>query len=499
MPVDTSIYAPRPHPNMIETLGGIAGAARSVIGVQQDKFNLAHSHLDFMRSQFSSLLSKPDLDIGDFQDLAVNGVKEGVWTPQEAAAELAMIKDTSPQGLKQAAQQFLMQTMSATEQLNAAMGVPQQTNTGSEILQQSVSPLTGVHQLGPNIPVQMSPSELATPTQIGTLPGGEAQMGTRGDFLERTGHPPVNRLEQAAGANVPQAPPASASPGETTAAPGETTAAPGVMPSPASDEPIGAGVDALPDDAAANLPDALPPGAAVAANAIKPPGVVIGLPAGRAEAMQLTAAEAANQANDLSRTANQIPQQRATLQNLEQFIDKFPSGPGADDWKTFKAFANRVSPIGDLFDPSTIASQEEFNKQAANLAQQQFAAIGGTGTDAKLDSAMHTSPSDFLSNLGNQGILHLLKGNLDALAIKNREWLKWMKKGNPVESYQQFTADFMDHFDPRVFQSVYMSPAERQSMFKAMTEPERQTFGTMLREAIDKGWVSKDAFAKSSK
>jgi len=158
-----------------------------------------------------------------------------------------------------------------------------------------------------------------------------------------------------------------------------------------------------------------------------------------------------------------------------------------------KSFVNRNVPLpqGWQFDPQSIASQQEFNKQAMQLAQQQFQAIGGTGTDSKFASAFETSPNETLSTLGNQGIIRLLKGNEDALQAKNQAWLS-TTNANPNASYRAFSQNFNNYFGPRVFQFKYLSPSDRQSYVQGMNPQEQQKFLTDMTVAQKRGWITYD-------
>lgn len=218
-----------------------------------------------------------------------------------------------------------------------------------------------------------------------------------------------------------------------------------------------------------------------------------GLRPGVAAAATSTAENSAKLGNNLVTAANEVPQTKAVLANLEKSLDQFTSGPGADWSRVAKAAAGSVLPEswqkpGSLLDPKKIASQEEFNKQAYNLAQTQFQALGGTGTDAKLDSTMHTSPNELISKEGNKGILGMLKGNADALAIKAKEWNKW-KKLNGEDSYSDFSDDFSQHFNPRVFQFQYIPKADKGAWYKSMQPDERRQFEDDLKYADSKKWV----------
>ena len=79
---------------------------------------------------------------------------------------------------------------------------------------------------------------------------------------------------------------------------------------------------------------------------------------------------------------------------------------------------------------SSIASQEAAftESEAEQLAQQQFATIGGTGTDAKFGSAFKSNPNETLSAMGNKGIINLPKGTMRMRSKpKNGAfWQKWL-------------------------------------------------------------------------
>lgn len=225
---------------------------------------------------------------------------------------------------------------------------------------------------------------------------------------------------------------------------------------------------------------------------LRPRGFAVGQQPGYTQEAQA----GANAANTLMTAANEIPMTKSILDNLEHDLTKFTSGQGADWTRVAKNFANRNIPMPDswkkegaIFDAKSLASQENFNKLAQQLAQAQFQQLGGTGTDAKLNSAMSTSPNEYLSALGNRGIIRLLKGNQDAIAAKYKEWLDWRKAGNPPSSYGEFSAWFNDHFDPKVFQFKYLSPKDRQEYLNGMDPDAQQKFLRDLTFARKKDWV----------
>lgn len=240
------------------------------------------------------------------------------------------------------------------------------------------------------------------------------------------------------------------------------------------------------------VPSAAMPGAMVGPAAVAAPGggMVSGLPPGAGEARRITGEAGAQAGVRLRLAADDSMTRKGMLGNLEEDLHNFTSGPGAEWQKVAKAWANRNVPMpaGWQFDPKSIASQEAFAKQAGMLAQQQFAAIGGTGTDAKFSSAFETNPNEALSQLGNKGIIRLLKGNEDAIQAKFKAWQQWKKSFGP-ESYDEFSDDFNRSFDPRVFQFKYLTPKERQAYIDRMDPRDRGKFIEDLTAARKRGWT----------
>jgi hypothetical protein len=220
--------------------------------------------------------------------------------------------------------------------------------------------------------------------------------------------------------------------------------------------------------AQAPLPQQLSPGLTV-------PNIS-GVPPGLEEAAKGIGTQSAASANKLTEANDTSMVRKGMLGNLENEIEGFTPGPGSDWTRVAKAFANRNIPMPASwqFDPKSIASQDAFNKQAAQLAQSQFATIGGTGTDAKFESAFKVSPNETLSKMSNQEIIRLLKGNEDAIQAKNRAWRNWLKAGHGPQTYADFSDDFNSHFDPRLFQLQYIPQKERQAYIDKMDPISRE-------------------------
>lgn len=230
-----------------------------------------------------------------------------------------------------------------------------------------------------------------------------------------------------------------------------------------------------------------------------PTGPAAGLRPGYTEAAQGIAAGSAQSANRLTEAAGGAMSRKGMLGNLEDDLTKFTSGGGANWEALAKNWLGRNLPVSDtwkkegaILDQTSLASQEQFNKQASMIAQSQFSTIGGTGTDAKFQSAFTTSPNEALSQLGNKGIIRLLKGNEDAIIAMNQAWQKY-KKANGPDTFPEFQAEFQQNFDPRTFQFKYLTKAERQKYIDNMDPADQPEFLRNLTHARKQGWIVLEA------
>lgn len=224
----------------------------------------------------------------------------------------------------------------------------------------------------------------------------------------------------------------------------------------------------------------------------QPHGGAAGNAPGFETATDVNAKNSAGMLADLNTANNESQATKAIIGNLEKESRNFTSGPLADYKRIGKSFAIANLPIpsslkkeGAIFDPSSVADQESFNKNIYNLVQSQFKALGGTGTDSKLESASHTSPSELMSQVGVKNILSLLKGNQDAIQAKAKAANDWVKAHGP-QSMPEFNQEWNNIYDPRVFQFKYMDKAQRQEYFNKIDNPdERKELKRRVEYALD--------------
>lgn len=212
-------------------------------------------------------------------------------------------------------------------------------------------------------------------------------------------------------------------------------------------------------------------------------GIVPELAPGQAGAQAVDLEGAAKRGQSLNEQADQVPQRKATLNNMLGLLNEFSSGKGA------KTEANYRSALGRFgLDPgaSVTGATEEFAKLANQIAAQQASQLGTT--DQQQRTVMGANPSTEFSKLGNERVIAVLKGNEDAIAAK-RDAFQRFKDANPQGSYDQFSATFNRDFDPRVFQYLNMGKAQREEFRKSLSPTQQEVFSRAAKTAIANGWI----------
>lgn len=201
---------------------------------------------------------------------------------------------------------------------------------------------------------------------------------------------------------------------------------------------------------------------------------------------------AVQQASSLRAAADKVPEQQAALKNIRDVVDNFKPGAKTNWIYAANALATQMGLGSKEFKErikTETAAQEEFNKLATQFVNQQMGALGGSGTDSKLESAARGTPNEFMSKEGIKGVTSLMMGLNDATAAKNRAWQAWLASGKPAASYDRFATQFNEIYNPRVFQSVYMDEKQRANMLKNMTPDDRKQFQKDWTTAKRFGWI----------
>jgi hypothetical protein len=446
---DTSMYPrfqPMPQANPLAQIDQLQRLDLQNQALQQGQASLGLQRVNAVNTMLGTLITKPDLSVSDVTSQLETMVRNKIISPNEPAAIMQHLQPfaNDPEGLRGALKNSYLQSLDHASKMQLAFGTPINQEKGGATLYGS--------------------RNVMNPGQV-TLPGG--MQSASGTVIPATPDPTEMRpgpvVRGAGGAPVQTSLPADVAVGIARGNIGYDTGPNGqiILKRPASGAPVG-------------MPT---------------------VPSGAGEAAAVTAKGGAEMGTSIEKGAAGASTRSGMLNNLEDDLKKFDAGPLAGHSLALKRLYNdAVTRTGvpiPQWDPQSVAAQEGFNKQATQLAQQQFQALGGTGTDQQLGSSVKANPNEFLSNLGNKQIIGLLKGNEDAIRTMNDEWQKWKTK-NGSESGGQFMTWFNNNFSPRAFQFARMNKADRAEMLQNMQPNERAALSGALKNAEDRGWIKPD-------
>ena len=408
-------------------------ARNSALNYDKGKLEMAQKRTDLLSGGFGGLLASGNITPQAVMQLASTGIRQGLFTPEEAVNFTADMPSDPSQLMNWAKQKYVGFSTDA-DRLKTLMPQQQTINTGAQQIVSAFDPLTGA-PTGQNTVYsnQMSPEAAAQPTQMFDPATGTMRNVTRQQFADLANG-------GGGGGSLPQQGQAG-SLGTGRLRP--ITQAPGLQAAPAL---------------------------------------------GAQEAAQTIGKGAAEASLSLQAQADSAPQSIYQFQNMREKLSDINTGPGTDWRNTAAAFVTGINPdiaakIG--IDPQKIASAEEFKKYATQATQATLAGLG-EGTDSKLASAAAANPGTQLSKLGNQQLIDVLIAGQRAILAKNQAW---QNSGLPPEQYNKFSTQWSRDIDPRVFVAQDMDQAGRYKMLDSLPKRDQEAFKQSWLKARAAGYV----------
>lgn len=419
--------------NLPQYQAQINEARNSTLQFDKGQLELAQKRIDLLSGGFGSLLASNNITPQSVMQLATTGIKQGLFTPEEAISFTADMP-TDPAQLSNWAKQKYVGFSQNADRLKTLLPQTQTINTGSQQVIAAIDPLTGQPMGRQTIfNNQLSPEAASQPTQIYDPATQSLRTVTREQF--------AGMVQPGAGmgGGLPAIGGGALGSGRINAAP----AAPGLQAAPAL---------------------------------------------GSAEAAQVIGKGAAESSLALQSQADAAPQSIYQFQNMREKLADINTGPGTDWRVTTQAFITGLSPeiaakVG--IDPQKIASAEEFKKYATQATQATLAGLG-EGTDSKLASAAAANPGTHLSKLGNQQLIDVLIAGQRAILAKNQAW---QSSGLPPEQYNKFSTQWSREIDPRVFIAQDLEPAARYKMLDSLPKKDQESFKRSYINARNLGYV----------
>jgi hypothetical protein len=233
-------------------------------------------------------------------------------------------------------------------------------------------------------------------------------------------------------------------------------------------------------------------------------GVGVSAAPGYVESQKATAAASTTAANALQSQISQSPNIRSLLSDMDTQLrtQGFSSGMGSTVVGSIHQLSQRLgltpeAPSAGLDTASPQAAQEEFAKNAARLQAAQLGALGNP-TDARQELSETTNPGLMLSKYGNQGIIHMLQGNQQAIEAQGDAWARAQQQGWTPDRYNEWlNNNFLatdkvtgGRFDPRAFWIANMPTlAEQQQYIKKVPEAQQAQLFANMQYAKNFGWI----------
>lgn len=411
---------------------------RSQIGVQSDQSSLINQQRQLAYAATVPLLAqKRLLTPTDLTDAWGAAEKGGVVT-QPAIQEFSNVPMTGDPAKDDAAIRAHILANSQPPAAAAGAVTPGQTviDAGPTI-QPALRGAPGMPDQGAitpaGAPIQkgLTPSEATTPTPIGVTPTGAPVVGTRQQFIDKTGGAP---------------------------------------------SPLGTG----------RIPPALlngttPPGAAQPSA----PGVVTGLGPAQVAAQSTAGAQSAHAFQDIADRGVQALGQNAILGTMLGDTSQFATGESG--WNNFKTTLTRNAPaIAKSFNiaPDSIAANESFDKFANQIADAQ-----GAGSDARLAVTQAANPSSHLSQAGADLIIRQLQGNADYIQARAKLAATYPDQTDRAG----FEAKTGSQLDPRAFQFARMTPQQKVTFVSSIKSPQdKAKLQSSYNYAVGQGLIGGD-------
>lgn len=414
--------------NLPQIQAQINEARNSALNFDKGQLELAQKRIDLLSGGFGGLLASGNITPQAVQNIAVQGIKSGLFSSEDAVNFMSDMP-TDPAQLANWAKQKYVGFSQNADRLKTLLPQTQVINTGGQQVITPINPLTG-GAMGNNTVFNntLTPGQAVENVQIYDPATQTMRTITKEQQLQM-----------------------------------QNGGAPGGGFAPQAGGPLGTG----------RIQQA-------------GPGIQAGPALGAQSAAEVTGKGAADAALALQGMSDAATPAIYQLQNMRSALTDINTGPNADWQGKAAALALQVSPeiskkIG--IDPQKVASLEEFKKYSTQLAQNLSSTLG-SGTDAKLASAVSANPNSALSKLGNQQIIDVLIATQRGIQAKN---LAWQQSGLPPEQYNKFSTQFNRDIDPRVFAVRDMTPEQAYKMLDSLTPREQAEFKLSLGKARDQG------------
>ena len=177
-----------------------------------------------------------------------------------------------------------------------------------------------------------------------------------------------------------------------------------------------------------------------------------GAPLGAVAAYDVQGKAAAEKANAWAESAAGAPDRIFALRQI-QTLARDPStitGPGSNWVNTTKGVMSTLSSQFGLAPPQSVTNAGEMNKWLAQYGARQAESLGLSGSDARLNLAVHASPNGEMTPQAFNAMLPTFIGFDMSNIDRNQMWQRYQKSYG-LQSAQDFQTEWSQAYDPRVY------------------------------------------------
>jgi hypothetical protein len=345
-------------------------------------------------------------------------------------------------------------------------------NTGGGIQGVDTNPTTNPGAVGTTLPMTMTPGEAVTPI-TGTNKDGSTYSIPAATYAQRTGLGGIVFGGDSSGG------------GSAGPSPGPSIFGTGRLPgrgAPYSGPTAGVAAGG----------DGNPPGSI--STGVGPAQVAGATVAGTGSANDLHSLYA-----NVSTSGPRLYQLNQALTSL-QALGTTGTGPGTDVRNSIQSYLQSIPGVGGALssviggDPTKIANYDEANKYLTAYASNQAANLG-SGTDAKLATALSANASTHISNLAG---VNVVKATIGLERMQQAQAQAFTQSGLPASSFDQWSANWNKTADARAYAFDLMSPQQRGAVLSGMTGATRTQFLNQVWSAAQGGFIDPNKLGLST-
>ena len=213
------------------------------------------------------------------------------------------------------------------------------------------------------------------------------------------------------------------------------------------------------------------------------PNFLPGPKLGASAAADVIGTKSAQTFQNISEAAADVPNRINALNEMQRIAadPKTVLGPGSASMARFNGLMGTFAQSAGIpFSPNIANNSAEFNKWAAQYAARSAAELGLSGSDKRIDLAIHASPNGEMPRGALAQVIPSFIGIENAKAGRAAAAAQWQQNNGPMDA-QNFTLAWNHNFDPRIYTWLAEGPQAFQQHVQGLKAPEAAAMANKYR------------------